>query len=325
VKVLGLAFAIVASLALSRHAAADSTPGSTDGLPSTTEGIGEPIGGRQEPFGDKPIVHWESPQRFAIELKFTPYTPHIDQSKKFTSAGATPFADLFDKQNPVASNDPKACAAVGHPPPCYISGNKGKQPPYRLLSTVEFDYQILNKVWGNLGVGLTTGFYRRTTHAFELPAGGGTCTVPYCTRSGDQTGLNIIPLSALVIYRYETLANRYHVPIVPYVKAGLAYYVWWINDGGGIVSTATYPRPPATTPAKSTGYGGTFGFVLHPGIALQLDFLERAVAKTLDTETGINHTYLFCELNYANITGFGARNKLDLSDTMVNSGIGFEF
>jgi hypothetical protein len=316
VKRIRLAVALVLSLALPKLASAQ-TPGTDSG---------EPIGGLPGPFTEPTIQHYESPQRFAIELKFTPYTPHIDQSKGLNK-GATPFADLFNKQDPIASTDPKACAGVGRAAPCYISGNKGKQPPYRLLSTVEFDYQILHKAWGNLGVGLTTGFYRRTTHSFQLNNDGSPCVVPYCTRSGDQTGLNILPLSALVIYRYDTLANRYHIPIVPYVKAGLAYYVWWVNDGGGILSTASYPRPTATMNPKnpSSGYGGTFGFVVHPGIAIQLDFLERAVAKTLDTELGINHTYLFCELNYANITDFGARNKLDLSDTMVNSGLGFEF
>jgi hypothetical protein len=143
-----------------------------------------------------------------------------------------------------------------------------------------------------------------------------------CTRSGDQTALNVIPLSALFVYRFDLLANRYHIPLVPYFKLGLAYYIWIIEDGGGAGSIAL---GGAVGGQKQSGYGGTWGFVLHPGLALQLDFIERGVARTLYSETGINHTYLFVELNYANINGFGASNKLNLSDTMLNTGLAIEF
>jgi hypothetical protein len=261
----------------------------------------EPIGTSTHGFNELPPPRHESPQWFALELKFSPYTPHIDQSAGLR-AGETPFADLFNSQR-----DSK-----GNPNP------KGQQPGYRLLTTIEFDVQFLRRAFGNFGVGITTGIYRRTTHSFQLNADGVTsCAVPNCTRSGDETALTIIPLSALFIYRFDLLANRYHVPLVPYVKVGLAYYIWIITNGGGGVSQGGQ--------FKQSGYGGSFGFVLHPGLALQLDFIERGVAKTMDSEIGINHTYLFCELNYANVNGFGASNKMNLSDTMLNAGIAFEF
>ena len=267
----------------------------------------QPIGG-QSVFGTTSVRPYESPQHFAIEIKFTPYTPHIDNSNGLAK-GSTPFSDLFVAQG----------------------GKKGRQPPYRLLTTVEFDYQFLRRAYGNFGFGVTTGFYRRTTHSFVYgnDANGvvTACQVPNCTRSGDQTGLNIVPLSALFVYRLDVLANRYHIPLVPYAKVGLAYYAWWVNDGGGLTSTAKFPRPTTADPhpLQSSGYGGSFGFVLNPGIALQLDFIERSATRTMDRELGINHTYLFCELAYAKVNGFGAKNKLDLSDTFLNAGIGFEF
>jgi hypothetical protein len=249
-------------------------------------------------FGDKSPVRYESSQWFALEIKFSPYTPHIDQSPGLD--GATPFADLFNKQDDV--------------------DKRGQQPAYRLLTTVEFDVQFLHRAWGNLGFGITTGFYRRTTHGFQRapnPDTGAfdvTCQVPSCVRSGDIVSLNIIPLSLLFVYRFDLLANRYRIPLVPYVKIGLAYYIWFMGDGNNAI---------AKSPEKA--HGGTFGWVAHPGLALQLDFIERGVAKTLDTELGINHTYLFCELNYADIRGFGAQNKLNLSDLMLNAGLAFEF
>jgi len=192
----------------------------------------------------------------------------------------------------------------------------------------ELDVQFLHKV-GSLGFGTSIGYYRRSTHSFEYPGTGVpmvgangnfvqcNAKLKQCSRSGDETALNIIPLSALFVYRFDLLANKYHVPLVPYFKIGLAYYIWIIENGGGVLSIAQKDG--------QSGYGGTFGFVLHPGLALQLDFIERGVAKTLDAELGINHTYLFVELNYANVNGFGASNKMNLSDTMLNAGFAFEF
>ncbi len=268
------------------------------------------IGGYRPEFGSKYNGKTESPQWFMLEIKFTPYTPHIDQSAGLR-AGATPFADLFNARE---YNETGQLI------------NTGQQPGYRLLTSIEFDVQFLRRPWGNFGVGLTTGFYRRTTHAFVINPDGSGCTLATCSRSGDESGLNILPLSALFIYRLDLLANRYHIPIVPYFKVGLAYYVWWMNDGNGILSASKKPSyQPGSTIQPQEAKGGSFGFVLHPGIAIQLDFLERKVAHTMDMELGINHSYLFVELNYANVNGFGAANKLNLSDTMVNTGLAFEF
>ena len=260
------------------------------------------VGGATD-FDETTPTRFQSPQRFMLELKFSPYSPRIDHSAGLN--GQTPFADLFNKQ----------------------SAKKGSQPANRLLGGVEFDVQFLHRDWGNLGVGITTSFYRRTTHSFQLNADGTSCTVPSCVRSGDQTALNVLPLSALFVYRLDVLANKYHFPLVPYFKVGIGYYVWWVEDGGGSLSTATYPRPTTANPKPKTdsAYGGTFGYVLNPGLALQLDFIERSVARTLDAEIGVNHTYLFAELHYADIRGFGAKDKLNLSDTTFSAGLAFEF
>jgi hypothetical protein len=262
----------------------------------------EPLLGTSDPnFVPVQPKKFESRQLFALEVKFAPYSPKIDQSAGLTG---TPFADLFNSQG----------------------AERGSQPAYRLLTTIEFDYQFWRRAYGNFGVGVSAGYARRTTHAFQLNDDGSSCTnIPFCIRSGDETALNVIPLEALFVYRLDVLANRYHIPLVPYVKVGLAYYIWVIQDGGGDV--ARFPRPTMMNPnpSQDKGYGGSFGFALHPGLALQLDFIERGVAKTMDAETGINHTYLFCELNYANVNGFGASNKLNLSDTTFNAGLAFEF
>jgi hypothetical protein len=253
-------------------------------------------------FGENAPRNYQSSQYFAFELKFGPYSPDIDASPGLN--GRTPFADLFNPQ-----------------------GKKGR-PDSRLLTSVELDVQFLKK-FGTLGFGTSIGYYRRTTHSFQYPAGTDpntaavSCTVPNCVRSGDETALNILPLEGMLVYRFDVLANRYHIPFVPYVKVGLAYYIWWIENGGGFLSVSSFTNPQ--TKHKDDGYGGTFGWVLNPGLAFQLDVLDPSAARTIDSELGINHSYIFCELHWANIEGFGANDKLELSDLTLNAGLAFEF
>ena len=265
------------------------------------------IGGYPPKFGENAPRSYESSQRFAVEIKFGPYSPNIDASAGLN--GKTPFKDLFP-------------------------ANPGKnRPPGRLLTQVEFDYQFLRRPWGNFAIGNTAGFYRRTSHSFAYntdPATGGQslpCTpgsdTNTCVRSGDTTALNIVPLSIMAVYRFDYLARRYKIPFVPYFKIGLAYYVWWIENGGGFLSIAQFTPPGATS--SQGGWGGTLGWVMNPGGAFLLDVLDPSAAKIIDSELGINHTYLFCEFHYADISGFGAANKMNLSDTTLNAGLAFEF
>lgn len=265
----------------------------------------EGVGGAAPRFGENAPRNYQSSQWFAFELKFGPYSPNIDASPGLRGH---PFADLF--------------------PP-----SRGKtRPPGRLLTQLEFDFQFLHKWYGNFGVGHTVGFYRRTTHSFAYNTINGNMMTPCdtnpananpCLRAGDQTGIDIIPLSLMAVYRFDYLANRWKIPFVPYFKIGIAYYIWWIENGGGFTSVAQY-TPPGSSSSQG-GWGGTWGWVMNPGGAFLLDILDPSAAKTIDAELGINHTYLFCEFHYADISGFGAANKMNLSDTTLNAGIAFEF
>jgi hypothetical protein len=266
-------------------------------------------------LGPPPARHWyenpnaryQSPQHWAFELKFSPYTPHIDSSPGLH--GATPFRDLFANQNSMhPSVDP------------------------RLLTQLEVDWQFLHK-FGSLGLGFSIGYYRRSTHSFEFPNNQTSlsCTVVNgpvtpapgfaCIRAGDETDLNVIPLQLMLVYRFDVLANRYKVPLVPYFKVGLGYYIWVIQNGSGGVTTVT----PQGSTNRLNGAGGTWGYVLNPGLALQLDVIDQSAARSMDAELGINHTYLFVELMYADISNFHSAHAFVLSDTTFNAGIAFEF
>lgn len=247
---------------------------------------------------DKTAPDYRSPQRFAIEIKFGPYSPDIDSTPGLQGH---PFSDLFQSQT---------------------SASMGQRPGGKLLSTIEFDWQFWKK-FGSLGLAGSVGFMRRTTHAFRYDddASGQqsvSCTVPNCVRSSDETALTVMPFTLELVYRFDVLARRYRVPLVPYFKGGLAYYFWWIENGSGDLATSV-------TNKDDKAIGGTFGLVLHPGMALLLDVLDPSTARVMDAELGINHSYIFFELNYAWITGFNTGDKMVLSDLTWNGGVAFEF
>jgi hypothetical protein len=273
----------------------------------TQRGQHEPIGGGG--FGDDgalpsdPKAEYHSPQHFAFELKFGPYSPNIDASPGLN--GATPFADLFNNQ-------------FTTPP--------GTRPAGKLLTTLEIDWQFLHG-FGSLGLGASWGVSSRSSHSFQyaqIDASTGaktSCTVPNCLRSSDLTTLTVMPFALELVYRFDVLALHYKVPIVPYLKGGVAYYLWFVQRGDGSLSKVT----DATTGNTDKAVGGTFGLVAHPGVAVLLDVLDPSAARVMDAELGINHTYVFAELNYAWITGLGSHTKMVFSDLTWNCGIAFEF
>jgi hypothetical protein len=264
-----------------------------------------------------------SPQRFAFELKFGPYLPAIDQSAGLN--GRTPFSDQF------GAPDSKA----------------GEAPSRGLLTQGEFDYQFFHK-FGVLGVGLSAGYYQIKAPAFASlgPPPGGACQVapdndgyrdyrgPDATGkqqslgydaciSGDEISLRVVPIALLAIYRFDVLSKRYRIPVIPYAKAGLAYYFWWFGSSGSYVSEITVGSGDKASTRKTAG--GTFGFVLQPGIAIDLSAIDTAAAYAIDQEIGLNRFTLFVEFNGAFINAFGSSGVLNLSDKSFNAGLSFEF
>lgn len=70
----------------------------------------------------------QSPQHFALELRFGPYRPDVDS--EFSGSGHTPYQDFFG------------------------SGR-------HLMTQVELDYQLIRHV-GSLGIGASLGYFKQT-------------------------------------------------------------------------------------------------------------------------------------------------------------------
>jgi hypothetical protein len=231
----------------------------------------------QSPFDRVERTSFRSPQNFALEFKLGPYTPNIDGE---FDGGASPFGTLFGDG----------------------SG---------LLISGEADWQIW-RGFGSIAVGLSMGYFSRSAAPFADD--GGTPTADSPRVAGDTT-ITLLPISVLAIYRFDVLAERWKIPLVPYVKLGLNYTFWWIRKGNGDVASVD----------GDDANGGSVGWQFNLGIAVQLDIFEPAAAKALDAGTGINHSYIFFEMMHLAADGFGSETTLDVGDTTWLAGLAIEF
>jgi hypothetical protein len=138
----------------------------------------------------------------------------------------------------------------------------------------------------------------------------------------DETGFNLVPFDVAVTYRFDYLARRWGVPLVPYVKAGFTWALWWVTNGKDEIANARSPDPPYE---GRTGMSNTFGFFAGGGLQLLLDVLDRSMAMSLDEETGINHSYLFVEFTRRELNDFYSASSIDLSESHLSFGLMFEF
>jgi hypothetical protein len=220
----------------------------------------------QDQFGP-----WHSPQHFAFELRFGPYSPDIDSE---FGGRSEPHKVFF--------------------------GDKS-----RLMSQIEFDYQILRHV-GSLGIGLGVGYF---TESGKNPTDAKIV-------SEDRSTLRLFPFSLSAVYRFDLPYERAKIPLVPYGKVGLDYVMWSVRNGNGEIPD---------DPAGGRAAGGTWGWHAAVGLSFILDFLDPISAQQFDVEMGVNHTHLFAELGTWRVNGLGMDNKLHVGDTTWVGGLLFEF
>ena len=155
------------------------------------------------------------------------------------------------------------------------------------------------RAFGSLQVGLESGYFQQSGFS-QLLAGGA---------SGDTTTFKMVPTNAILTYRFDWLADRFSVPLAPYGRFALERYNWWVNDGAGHTSRS----------------GATNGWSAAAGLCLLLDFFDPTLARELDQDTGINHTYVFAEIRKTKVDDFGSSKSWDLSNDRVGYSFGMLF
>ena len=230
-----------------------------------------------------------SPQRFELEIKFGPYLPDVDRN--YAGSGYGPYATIYGRTDDQG----------------VVTG----QPRKGVYSVLSFEWQFINLA-GPLSLGTQLGYFRDSADALiDEPVADGESV----RSSADQTNFHVIPVFVLVGYRFELLADRFKVPLVPYVRGGVGYGFWVEKKGGEL----------AINDAGQKSRGGSWGWQANLGLMLRLDFIERASAVDLDRLTGINHTYLFGEWQFSRLDNFGADKAMSVGDDTFLVGLAIEF
>jgi hypothetical protein len=251
--------------------------------------LGASTTARAQTFGYNDRRPFETTQNFGFELRFGPYVAAVDSE----FSNAHPYQDIF-----------------GAPP------NFNTQLP-RVMASMQFEWQAvrLGPV-AQLGLGVSLGYTSIVEKApfTEMMTG----APSMWARGSEETGLFIVPTTAHLVLRFDGLArhNRW-IPLVPYVKAGLAYDFWWITNGSG-VAHQTITNADGSTMRQDIA-GGSLGWHAALGLSLMLDTFEPRLARGWDQQQGVNHSYVFFEYYFTDLAGFG-RPQLNVGNFSTASG-----
>jgi len=126
------------------------------------------------------------------------------------------------------------------------------------------------------------------------------------SRTAEKFKLHLAPVGLGLLYRFNFVLDQ---PVVPYVGgAGIASY--WMEE-----------KLDSSWKRKSYNYGAQG----YAGVMFLLDNLEKRASGLLESEWGINNSYLFYEYRYTSLDNFGDEDIVDLSSQFHSLGILLEF
>jgi hypothetical protein len=185
-----------------------------------------------------------------------------------------------------------------------------------ILPVIELDWLFSHR-YGQIGLGGSVGLFGRTASAY---AANTSIMDPDRPRAdGDDTTFRLLPLSASLVYRLTSLDDNHGFPLVPYLRAGLSYYIWWITAPSGKVSRVYDPDIGA-----NKARGASLGFQGSLGISLRAERIDASAARSM-RDSGIEHAGFYAEVQLAKVDGFGKDSKLSVGDTTWFAGFDFEF
>ena len=158
--------------------------------------------------------------------------------------------------------------------------------------------------FGTVLVGAEAGFYNVRGRQLTNP---GDCS----SNNGLTTNeLTVLPIMLTLTYRFDWAldhVDRFHIPLVPYVRAGLGGAGYLVTQEGAFVRSATYARVDAQGNAVKDSSGNpivdrrdplgfSLGGKLALGMMVALDFLEPLRALRARAKDVYKHTYFFVEV-----------------------------
>lgn len=253
----------------------------------------------QSAYWDNPIeaetrslVDMPSDVKWHVGVRVGPYTPQIDAEPGLmkNSDGEGPYRAMFGG--------------------------------YRIMPVLDIDRVLWSGV-GQLGIGVSVGYLGKQAKAY---AETGDPNDPDATdpqnpdrqrAAGDVTTFRLIPLELTALYRFSYLDDEFGIPLVPYVRGGLGYYVWWSTAPSGSFSAAPMD-------ANNKARGASAGLVGSIGLQIRAERIDADAARSM-VESGILHAGFYGEFSVGWVNGFGDATKLNVGDKTWFAGVDFEF
>jgi hypothetical protein len=229
-----------------------------------------------------------------VGIKLGPYVPGIDaQFQAQTGSTARPYHTMFGG--------------------------------YNIMPMLEVDRVILHDN-GQLTAGIAIGYLSKTANAYQ--SGTFSTSMDPVRSDGDSNSFRMVPIQATVSYRMTLLDDRLGIPIVPYVRGGLAYYPWWITAPDGNFSYVgdgnCYPDNATHMCTRQRAVGGSAGLVGAIGIAIRAERIDPDSVSSMH-ESGIAHAGFYAELQSGWVDSFGNSHRFSLGDNTFFAGVDFEF
>jgi hypothetical protein len=192
---------------------------------------------------------------------------------------------------------------------------------YSILPMLDVE-RFLWRGFGQLGVGVSVGYMGKSAHAWVA---GSLPSDPNRARAeGDTNKFRLFPFSVNAVYRLTYLDDEYGIPVVPYGRVGLAYYVWWIDAPNGDFASACTSGGSDPMCTKTTAAGASMGIVGSVGLAIRAERIDSDAARSM-RESGIEHAGFYGEYSIGKVDGFGSDKKLSVGDATWFAGVDFEF
>jgi hypothetical protein len=194
---------------------------------------------------------------------------------------------------------------------------------YHILTMLDVD-RIVWSGFGQVAVGLSAGYWQKTARTFTINSSPMDKTR---ARAADTNAFRLIPTELSATYRLTWLDDNYGVPIVPYARGGLGYYIWWITGANGSANACGNGSSVPFCMDHShndKALGATAGVQGAIGLSIRAERIDASTAMSMQ-QSGIQHAGIYAELSVARIHGFGSDSKLSVGDRTWFAGVDFEF
>jgi hypothetical protein len=195
---------------------------------------------------------------------------------------------------------------------------------YHIMTMLDVD-RILWSGFGQVGVGFSAGYWQKTARAFTIDS---MASDTKRVRSADHNEFRLIPTELSATYRLTWLDDNYGVPVVPYARAGLGYYIWWVSVADHYAHACANPTNSAFCndgqSHNDRALGASLGVQGAIGLSVRAERVDASTAMSMQ-QSGIQHAGIYAELSLAKIDGFGSDKKLSVGARTWFAGVDFEF